>query len=194
MSSKPPVRWTPSKGSPFARRAFPPGGGYRPQSIQETTGVNAFGRMAPPVGAGPVEQSNPGPPVSWVGQWRPTEAELARWGGRVVLYGPGVPENAETTTELDVLDATLPWPMACDVVVAVERLGGVAVADIDVFLQCGVGRASWKVLVDVPPPATQAHQVERLPYRQISVRARWRNAPGAGEVVAVSVGFGVVGV
>lgn len=191
-------RWQPGAASPFARPAFPFGSApYRPPTVGAATGVHAFGAQAPPVGAGPIPQTVETPPVSWPGQWRPTEAELARWGGRAVLYGPAVPDHAETTTELDMLDATLPWPMGCDCVTVVETLGPVPWAtDVIVSVRAGIGKAGWQIAQRVKPLLGEPiiTTFTRQPFRQINVRASWGGAPVAGEILAVSFGFGLVGV
>ena len=197
----PPVKWKPGGASPFARPAFPHGSApYRPSSVAAATGLQTFGRDAPPIGGGPVQQYGDAPPVSWQGQWRPSEAELQRWGGRAVLYGTGVPDNAPTSTALDVLDATLPWPMGCDCVTVVEQLSVVPWAtDVIVEVRAGIGRAGWLIAQRVKPIAGEPiiTTFTRQPFRQISVRARWGTVggvpPAAAEILAVSFGFGLVG-
>lgn len=200
------MSWTPkprapfSAGNPFARRAFPSGVGgasYRASEPQQATGLHVSGAPAAPVGAGPIEQTSGSPPVAWIGAWRPSEAELQRWGGRVVLYGGGVPDHPDDgINERDVLDATLPWPMACDCVFACESLGAVPWATpIEFRVQAGVGRASWVQRVQVQNVATGINSVlQRQPFRQINIRARFLAVPAAGEVIGCSAGFGLVGV
>lgn len=193
-----PARWKPGASSPFARPAFPFGTApYRPPTVEAATGVHTFGTPAPPVGGGPVPQWVDTPPVSWPGQWRPTEAELARWGGRAVLYGKAIPDNPDSgTAEIDVLDATLPWPMGTDCVAVVESLGSAWATDVLFLVRAGIGRAGWTQVIRAQPSvADGVRQIFlRVPFRQINVRARYAVGAAAGEILACSFGFGLVGV
>jgi hypothetical protein len=96
-----------------------------------------------------------------------------------------------------VLDATLPWPMGCDLVLAAEALSPAAAwaTPIVMRVKSGIGRAGWQTVVQLQNNATGfASAFPRQPFRQINIRARFLSAPAAGEVIACSAGFGLVGV
>lgn len=180
-------------GNPFRRPAFPVGG-YRPADVADAGALQVYGEPMPRVGSMQHEQQH-APPSRASGPWRPTEAELQRWGGRVVLYGAGVPGNASSGTELvQLLDATMPLPQAFNVQIVAQSLSGAIVTPLDFELRMGIGRAGWtQVLGLQPAPSGFASQNVQVSLRQIAVLVRFRAAPAAGEVIACSCGLGLVG-
>lgn len=137
--------------------------------------------------------------------WRPDEAELARWGAEVVLYGKGFPPEIPQTPSLPatvaILDATFPVPMPMFMGASFEWVGQPGVVwttGVLLTWRVGVGRASLRY--DVPLPPLGNPQAPPLPpffspppnafiapVRQVSVTAAWTAPTQAGEAVKVGL-------
>jgi hypothetical protein len=136
-------------------------------------------------------------------RWQPSEAEIARWGGEVVLYGKGFAEPINKTpplpAEQGIFDATVPVPMPMFLGFSWEWVGGPGVVwttGVLLTWRIGVGRASLRFDLPIPPGGNPnppplppffapVPQAPIAPVRQVTVTAAWTADPQAGEAIKV---------
>lgn len=152
-----------------------PGGDYRPRYVDQARGFKTVAGEDVPIGA-VARVGNPTPPTPWAGSWQPTEGELVRWGGSVVLV-PG------KTPETQVLNATFPVPLLIAPTLHVRALptpNAIAWATpVTAVLRFGVGQATTELVLTLTPAAPLA-AVPFLGMRQVTVAFRW-TGPAANE-------------